>query len=64
MENLTLERYWNDPAVKAEIEAGARRERARMLTRFLEQSAQALLGRRAAAERAPLVQRLTPCEAC
>ena len=64
MENVTLERYWNDPTVKAEIEAAARRERGRMLTRFLEQSAQALLGRRNATERAHLVQRLAPCEAC
>jgi len=61
MENLTLERYWNDPAVKAEIEAAARRERARVLKRFFEQSAQALLGRSSQTQRAP---RLTPCEAC
>lgn len=61
MDNLTLERYWNDPAVKAEIEAAARRERGRVLTRFLEQSAQALLGRGSGAQSAP---RLTPCEAC
>jgi hypothetical protein len=60
MENLTLEHYWNDPAVKTAIEAAARRERARMLTRFLEQSAQALLGRRDATE----MQQLSPCQAC
>jgi len=61
MDNVTLERYWNDPTVKTEIEAAARRERARMLTRFLEQSAQALLGSRPQARHA---QQLTPCEAC
>ena len=61
MDNVTLERYWNDPTVKAEIEAAARRERGRMLKRFLEQSAQALLGRPSQARHAP---RLTPCEAC
>ena len=61
MDNLTLERYWNNPTVKAEIEAAARRERGRVLTRFLEQSAQALLGRGSRAQSAP---RLTPCEAC
>ena len=60
MENLTLERYWNDPAVKAEIEAAARRERARTLKRFFEQSAQALLGRRSQAD----ASRLEPCQAC
>jgi hypothetical protein len=61
MDNITLERYWTDPAVKAEIEGAARRERARVLKRFLEQSAQALLGRGSQAQRAP---GLTPCEAC
>ena len=61
MNNLTLDRNWNDPAVKAEIESAARRERARVLKRFLEQSAQALLGPRREAQRAP---RLAPCEAC
>ena len=58
MDNVTLERYWNDPGVKAEIDAAARRERARVLKRFLEQSARALLSRR------PDAHRLTPCEAC
>ena len=61
MENVTLERYWNDATVKAEIKAAARRERARVLKRFFEQSAQALLGPRREAQRAP---RLEPCEAC
>ena len=61
MENVTLERYWNDPTVRAEIDAAARRERARVLKRFLEQSADALLGRRSEAQPVPS---LTPCEAC
>ena len=61
MENLTLERYWNDPSVKVQIDAAARRERARVLKRFFEQSAQTLLGRRSDTPRAP---RMTPCEAC
>jgi hypothetical protein len=61
MDNVTLERYWNDPAVKTELEAAARRERALVLKRFLEQAGQALLGSRAEAQRAP---RLAPCEAC
>ena len=61
MDNVTLERYWNDASVKAEIEAAARRERARVLKRFFVQSAQALLGRGSQAQRAP---RLAPCEAC
>ena len=61
MDNVTLQRYWTDPTVKAEIQAAARRERARVLKRFLEQSAQALLGRRSQARPAPS---LTPCEAC
>ena len=43
---------------KGVTEAAARRERALVLTRFLQQSAQALLGRRAPAPR------LAPCEAC
>lgn len=58
MDNLTLDRYWNDPGVKSEIDAAARRERARVLKRFLDQAAQALLGDRSAA------QRFQPCEAC
>ena len=58
MDNVTLDRYWNDPGVRAEIEAAARRERARVLKRFLDQAAQALLGDSSAAHRAQ------PCEAC
>jgi hypothetical protein len=61
MDNLTLERYQNDAALRAELKAAAQRERAPVLKRFLEQSAQALLGQRSNARRAP---RLTPCEAC
>ncbi len=45
MNHLTLERYTHDPALRREIEAAARRERARVLARFLAQSAAALLGR-------------------
>ncbi len=44
MEDLTLERYLNDAQLRGEIRALAERERARVLKRFLEQAAQALLG--------------------
>ena len=64
MEDLTLERYRNDALVRAEMKATAQRERARVLKRFLEQAAQALLGDRTVAERTQLVQRVRPCEAC
>ena len=64
MENLTYDRYLNDPQLRAEIKAAAERERARALRRFLKQGAQALLGHRSASERAQLVQRIQPCEAC
>jgi hypothetical protein len=46
MNDLTLERYLNDPRLRAELEAAARRERARAVRRFLEQAAHALLGQR------------------
>ncbi len=59
MQDLTLERYRNDSLVREEVKAAAQRERARVLKRFLEQAAQALLGDRSAAERA-----MRPCEAC
>jgi hypothetical protein len=61
MDHLTLEQYQHDAALRAEIKAAAQRERARVLKRFLEQSAQALLGQGSKGRRAP---RLTPCEAC
>jgi hypothetical protein len=61
MDNVTLERYQDDAALRAELKASAQRERAVQMRRFLEQSAQALLGHRSNARRAP---RLTPCEAC
>ena len=61
MDNLTLEQYRQDGALRAELKAAAQRERARVLKRFLEQSAQALLGQGGKARLAP---RMTPCEAC
>ena len=61
MDNVTLERYQHDAALRAELKAAAQRERARVLKRFLEQSAQALLGHCSSPRRTP---RLTPCEAC
>jgi len=65
MDDLTtLESYRNDAALRAEMKAAAQRERARVLKRFLEQAARALLGDRSSAERAHLVQRAQPCEAC
>ena len=64
MENLTYDRYLNEPALRAEIKAAAERDRARAMRRFLENAAQALLGHRSASERAHLVQRIQPCEAC
>lgn len=63
MENLTLERYLHDPQVRNELKAAAQRERARVLKRFLEQAAQALLGDSRKAARAR-IQRVEPCPAC
>lgn len=63
MENLTLERYLHDPQVRSELKAAAQRERARVLKRFLEQAAQALLGDSRKAARAR-IQRVEPCPAC
>ena len=63
MENLTLERYRHDAQLRSEMNAAAKRERARVLKRFLEQAAQALLGDNAKAARAR-VQRVEPCPAC
>lgn len=64
MENVTLNRYYSDASVRAELDAAARRERARMLKRFLEQAAHALLRDRKDTGRAPVLQRAQPCEAC
>ena len=64
MNDLTLERYRNDARLHAEIEAAARRERARHLNRFLEQAAQALLGRTRDVLPARGVNTAQPCEAC
>ena len=61
MDNVTLEHYRHDAALRSELKAAAQRERARVLKRFLEQSAQALLGHGSRARRAP---RMTPCAAC
>lgn len=63
MENLTLERFRNDAQLRSEIKAAAQRERARVLKRFLEQAAQALLGDSPQAARAR-VDRAQPCQAC
>ena len=63
MENLTLERYRQDAQLRSEMNAAAKRERARVLKRFLEQASQALLGDSAKAARAR-VQRVEPCPAC
>lgn len=64
MDHVTLERYWNDASVKAEIDAAARRERARVLQRFLSQAAQALLGDRHSTKRARPIDTSRPCEVC
>lgn len=64
MNDLTLERYQNDPRLRAELKAAAQRERAVQLRRFLEQAAHALLGRRRDASPARGVNAAQPCEAC
>jgi hypothetical protein len=63
VENLTVERYYTDARLRTELKRAAERERARLLKRFLEQAAQALLGDSAKAARAR-VQRVEPCPAC
>jgi hypothetical protein len=63
MEDLTLERYFTDAQLRSDMKAAAQRERARLLKRFLEQAAQALLGDSAKAARAR-VERVEPCAAC
>lgn len=45
MNDLAFERKLGDAKLRHEADAAARRERAAILTRFLSQSAQALLGR-------------------
>jgi hypothetical protein len=64
MNDLTLERYRNDARLRSELKAAAQRERARVLTRFLEQAAQALLGRRGDELPSRGVHAAQPCEAC
>jgi len=63
MEDLTPERYRHDAQLRSEMRAAAHRERARVLKRFLEQAAQALLGDSAKAARAR-IERAQPCHAC
>lgn len=64
MNDLTLERYQNDARLRAELKAAAQRERAVQLRRFLEQAAQALLGRRSKSLPSRGVNTARPCEAC
>lgn len=64
MNDLTLERYHNDPRLRAELKAAAQRERARVLTRFLDQAAHALLGNRRDTLPSRAVHAAQPCEAC
>ena len=45
MNDITLERYTRDPALRLEIQAAARRERARQMRRLFEQSTHLLLHR-------------------
>ena len=58
------ERYWNNPELRRDIDAAARRERAQVLKRFLDQAAQALLGGGAHAKRGHRIDTSRPCEAC
>jgi hypothetical protein len=62
--NANLERYWDNPEVRRDIDAAARRERAQVLKRFLDQAAQALLGNGSSAKRGYRVNTSRPCEAC
>ena len=64
MNDLTLERYQNDARLRAELKASAQRERAVQVRRFLEQSAQALLGRRNKPLPSRGVDTAQPCGAC
>lgn len=62
--NDNLENYWNNPELRRDIDAAARRERAQVLKRFLEQAAQALLGPGTRAKRGHRIDTSRPCEAC
>ena len=53
MNEITLERYYHDPALRRELEAAARRERARHMERLLEHSKRLLLGRQSEAAPEP-----------
>ena len=59
-----LQRDWNDPQLQRDIDAAARRERAQVLKRFLDQAAHALLGGGTRAKRGPRIDTSRPCEAC
>lgn len=59
-----LQRNWNDPQLQRDIDAAARRERAQVLKRFLDQAAQALLGGGTRAKHAHRIDTSRPCEAC
>jgi hypothetical protein len=59
-----LEQYWHNPEVRRDIDAAARRERAQVLKRFLDQAAQALLGGGTRANRGHRIDTSRPCEAC
>ena len=45
MNDITLERYYHDPALRLEIQAAARRERAREMRRLFERTTHLLLHR-------------------
>ena len=59
-----LERYWDNPELQRDIDAAARRERAQVLKRFLDQAAHALLGGGTRAKRGHRIDTSRPCEAC
>lgn len=59
-----LQRNWNDPQLQRDIDAAARRERAQVLKRFLDQAAHALLGGGTRAKRGHRIDTSRPCEAC
>ena len=58
MNYLSFEQDANDAKLRREVDAAARRERARVLQRFLTQSAEALLGKR---REQPLEQLCAAC---
>ena len=64
MNHVDLERYWNDPELQRDIKAAARRERAQVLKRFLDNAAQALLGHGTSAKRGHRINTSRTCEAC